>query len=126
MGQAYSDDFRKCVIDNYRQGKRTAEILAIFGIGSSTLKRWLREYRATGNLRPHQRHTDRARKFSDTDVLAYVKEHPSATLAEMAHHLSVTHQSVWSRLNRLGITRKKKHFSITNAMNSNANNLLLR
>jgi len=47
MGKAYSDDFRKCVIENYHRGKTTSEIVSIFGIGSTTLSRWINEYRTS-------------------------------------------------------------------------------
>jgi len=110
MGKAYSDDFRTCVIANYHQGKTTSEILSIFGIGSSTLKRWITKYRTMGHVLPQQRNTYRTRKFSDAVLIKYVKEHPSATLEEIAQHVSAKPQSVWSRLNLLGITRKKNIF----------------
>jgi len=119
MGKAYSDDFRTCVIANYHQGKTTSEILSIFGIGSSTLKRWITKYRTMGHVLPQQRNTYRTRKFSDAVLIKYVKEHPSATLEEIAQHVSAKPQSVWSRLNLLGITRKKKHIYTKNATNNN-------
>ena len=110
MGKAYSDDFRTCVFENYDQGKTTSDILSIFHIGSSTLKRWVSEYRTTGSCFPKKRNTYRAKKFSDLAWMNDVKEHPLATLEDIAQHLSVKPQSVWSRLNLLGITRKKNIF----------------
>jgi transposase len=40
----------------------------------------------------------------------YVEEHPSATLEEIAWNFKVRPVSVWYRLKKLGITRKKKSF----------------
>jgi len=60
-----------------------------------------------GNLKPKQRTKDRARKFSNDDLINDIHRNSSATLAEMARHFSVKPSSVQARLKALGITYKK-------------------
>ncbi|MSP28851.1 MAG: winged helix-turn-helix domain-containing protein, partial [Methylococcales bacterium] len=48
--------------------------------------------------------------MSDEDLLSYIKQDPSATLEEIATHLSVKIPSVHARLKQCGVTRKKKTF----------------
>ncbi|CAK8718264.1 hypothetical protein LDFHOB_07655 [Candidatus Electronema aureum] len=50
----------------------------------------------------------RAKKFSDEALLEHVLKNPSATLEERAIFFSVKHQSVYTKMKALGITRKKK------------------
>lgn len=108
--KAYSEDLRKRVIESYEEGEEKGTIIKIFKIGISTLNRWIREYRARGNYKPKQRTEYRKRKFSDEELMKYVEENPSATLEEMAKHFKVKIASVWQRLKKLKITRKKKLF----------------
>jgi len=105
--KAYSEDLRKRVIESYEEGEEKGTIIKIFKIGISTLNRWIREYRARGNYKPKQRTEYRKRKFSDEELMKYVEENPSATLEEMAKHFKVKIASVWQRLKKLKITRKK-------------------
>lgn len=47
------------------------------------------------------------RKFSDEALLSYIEHYPSATLEDIANHLSVKIPSVHARLKQCNITRKK-------------------
>ncbi|MSP28374.1 MAG: helix-turn-helix domain-containing protein, partial [Methylococcales bacterium] len=58
-------------------------MIQIFTIGQDTLNRWIRQYEETGSLAPKVR-TEYKRKFSDEDLLSYIKQYPSATLEEIA------------------------------------------
>ena len=107
MRKAYSEDLRKCVIESYEAGMPKRLILAIFKIGKDTLNRWIRQYKATGSLAPKVRTQHKPRKFSDDQLVEYIAQHPSATLEDIATHLSVKIPSVHARLKQCGITRKK-------------------
>jgi transposase len=122
MKKAYSEDLRKCVINCYEAGFPKTLIIQIFAIGKDTLNRWIRQYKETGSLAPKVR-TEYKRKFSDEDLLSYIKQHPSATLEEIATHLSVKIPSVHARLEQCGVTRKKKRFFMKKEMNKHALNL---
>jgi transposase len=121
MKKAYSEDLRKCVINCYEAGFPKTLIIQIFAIGKDTLNRWIRQYKETGSLAPKVR-TEYKRKFSDEDLLSYIKQHPSATLEEIATHLSVKIPSVHARLEQCGVTRKKRFF-MKKEMNKLALNL---
>lgn len=107
MRKAYSEDLRKCVIDCYEAGIPKRFILLIFKIGKDTLNRWIREYKTTGSLAPKVRTRHKPRKFSDEQLVEYIAQYPSATLEDIAKHLSVKISSVHARLKQCGITRKK-------------------
>ena len=111
MRKAYSEDLRNCVIDCYEAGIPKRLILLIFKIGKDTLNRWIRQYKTTGSVAPKVRTQHKPRKFSDEQLLAYIAQHPSATLEDIATHLSVKIPSVHARLKQCAITRKK-NFSV--------------
>jgi transposase len=110
MRKPYSEDFRLCVIENYKNGKTKKELLSIFNIGTRTLANWIEQYEKTGSVSSKTRTCYRKRKFSDVDLACYIEKNPDATLEVIAEYFSVKHQSVWQRLKLLGITLKKKTF----------------
>lgn len=107
MSKAYSEDFRECVIMNHKKGMLKDKIVTTFNIGIDTLNRWIRQYRETGSLAPKIRTVYRKRKFSDDDLLNFIKRNPSATLEEIGGEFSVKPSSVHARLKAIGVTRKK-------------------
>jgi transposase len=116
MAKAYSNDLRERVIKSYESGVSKKEIISIFMIGTDTLNRWIRKYKETGSIEPCKRTKYRARKFSDEALREHVLRNPSATLEERALFFYVKHQSVFSRMKSLGITRKKRRFSTKKEM----------
>ncbi len=51
MAAPYSLDLREKVVEKYNNGNLTQEEVGnIFQIGISTIKRWLKKYRETGDL----------------------------------------------------------------------------
>lgn len=110
MKKHHSKDFKECVVKNYERGMSRQEVLQIFEISTDTLTRWVRQYRKTGDLSSKKR-LCKARKIDDELLLKYVKEHPDATLKEIAAEFSVRFQTIWERLKRLKVTRKKKYTS---------------
>lgn len=123
MAQAYSQDLRERVIKSYESGMAKKEILNIFMIGSDTLNRWIRRYKETGRVDAYQRRKYRAKKFSDAELLEHVDKNPSATLEERGNFFSVTAQSIHTRMKALGITRKKRVFSMKNGTKNKGMNL---
>ena len=124
MNKAYSLDLRERVIQSHLEGLPKKVIIVLFKIGMDTLNRWIRQYNNTGNCNPKPRTKYRQRKFSDTDLLNYVELNPSATLEEMAQHFLVKPPSIYVRLKKLGVTRKKKHFFMKKEMRRQDKNLL--
>ena len=120
--KCYSIDFRKCVIEKYKNGLPRQEIIELFGIGLRTLNRWIRMYQDTKDLQPKQKTKHRTRKFSDEDLLDYIEKNPSATLEEIAEFFSVKAQSIWQRLKLLNVTLKKKRLFILKEMKKKGKN----
>lgn len=60
--------------------------------------------------------------MEDEDLKEYVEEHPSATLEQMGQHFKVRAVSIWHRLKKLGITRKKKPFCMKKETNKKEKN----
>ena len=112
MAEAYSNDLRERVIRSYESGMSKEEIINIFIIGSDTLNRRIRKYKETGSFEPYRRTKFRAKKFTDESLREHVLKNPSATPEERAFFFSVKHQSVYARMKQLGITRKKRLFSV--------------
>lgn len=112
MAEAYSNDLRERVIRSYESGMSKEEIINIFIIGSDTLNRRIRKYKETGSVDPYKRTKYRAKKFGDEAPPEHVLKNPSATPEERAIFFSVKHQSVHTRMKALGITRKKRPFSM--------------
>jgi putative transposase len=110
MAKAYSEDFRKCVIENYNNGRTYGEILSVFKIGKNTLTRWIRDYRETGTYSVKKREHYKKRKLNDEELLAYIEKKPDATLKEIAKEYSVSFQTISYRFKILGISRKKNIF----------------
>ena len=116
MAKAYSNDLRERVIKSYESGVSKKEIISIFMIGMDPLNRWIRKYKETGSVEPCKRTKYRERKFSDEALREHVLKNPSATLEERALFFSVKHQSIYARMKALGITRKKRLFSMKKEM----------
>lgn len=91
--------------------KETAEL---FGISWATLKRWKKQLANEGTLeiKPRKRNP---RKINPEERMAYLTEHPDAYLAEMATEFNCTMEGVRKVLLKMGITRKKRRWSIENA-----------
>jgi transposase len=43
-GQGYTEDFKQSIINLYRNGKSSGEIMSEYGISSSSFYKWLKKY----------------------------------------------------------------------------------
>jgi putative transposase len=108
MSNYYSIDLRERVIGFIDEGGSKAEACRIFKIGHNTIYLWIRQRKDRGTIKPKPRGKYKVRLLDDVELSKYVKEHPDATLIEMAKDFSVSHVAIWKALRRLKITRKKK------------------
>lgn len=116
---AHPIEFRQAVVNRYQQGDLSAEAVAIlFGIGSSTVYRWVHRLRDTGSVQPLP--TGNPKPLFGDDVLqAVVDARPDATLAEIVAGcaertgITVCERTIARRLAALGYTRKKSPFALT-------------
>jgi putative transposase len=111
----YSVDLRERLLGAIDAGLSQAEASRLFGVATSTIKRWKQQRATTGDLTPKPRpgRTPRIGSGQADAVREQVAHHPDATLADhcarWAHdqgvRLSVPTMS--RTLRRLGITVKK-------------------
>ena len=113
----YSLDLRQKIIDTYLEGKLPLyQIAQQFRVADSFVRKLIKQYRETGDIRPKQRIKQTPTKLSESQLItlqALVAKHNDATLAELCKlleeavgvRISVT--TMFRMLRRLKITIKK-------------------
>jgi transposase len=121
---AYSEDLRKKIVEAVEErGMPKIEAARTFGVGISSLKRYVATYREGRSLAPKKRPGSKpkldegARKLLEVDL----EERPAATLPQRREFLrqacgvEVSDSTVCRVLKRLGWTRKKDRWERQNA-----------
>jgi len=115
---AISVDFRKRVVDAYKNGEGGYEALASrFKIGICSVRRWVGLYRETGSLekRPHKGRTAKIKPEQLPQLEALVHEKPDRTVEEIRSiwvvrtGVEMHRSSVVRALKRLKMRLKKRH-----------------
>ena len=112
----YSQDLRERVVAALKRGKKSqADVAETFGVSLSTVEKWWRQWRETGQTaaRPRQHGPRRTLAECDDVIRSAVQKQPDVTLDELCARVAET-QQVWvSRsmicrtLQVLGLPRKK-------------------
>jgi putative transposase len=121
MARAYSEDLREKVISHIISGCSKREAARIFKVGEATLYRWQKLYEA-GSLKPKKR-TEYPHKVDENKLRSYMKQNPDHTLEQISQALNLGVKTVFTWLNRLNITRKKRQHSIKSVTKRNEANL---
>jgi transposase len=112
---AYSEDLRKKFVEATERGTPNTEVARAFGVGVSSVKRYVATAREGRSLAPKRRPgskpklDERARKLLEADL----EERPAAILPERREFLErvagvrVSDSTVSRMLRRLGWSRKK-------------------
>ena len=112
---AYSEDLRKKIVEAVEGGMHMAEAARTFGVGISSVKRYVATYREVRSLAPKKRPGSKpkldedARRLLESDL----EERPAATLPQRREYLRTVcgvelSDSTLSRmLGRMGWSRKK-------------------
>jgi transposase len=120
---AYSEDLRKKIVEAKEREMPTTEVARAFGVGLSSVKRYVKTAREGGSLRPKSspgrrpKADESARTLLESDL----EERPAATLAQRCQYLwsvaglRVSESTVSRLLRRLGWTRKKDRWVRANA-----------
>jgi len=104
---AYDEKYRIRAVEYRKEGHTLKETAEIFKIGTTTLKKWVRMYDETGEIKDSPpKHT--FKKIDPVKLEEYVKEHPDAFLSEMATHFNSSNMAISKALRKLNITRKKR------------------
>jgi len=123
---AYSEDLRKKIVEATERGTPTTEVARAFGVGVSSVKRYVATAREGRSLAPKRRPgskpklDERARKLLEADL----EERPAAILPERREFLErvagvrVSDSTVSRMLRRLGWSRKKDRWERLSATSS--------
>jgi transposase len=115
----YSIDLREKLLQAYDQGLGSQRALAVlFGVSRAFVEQWLQRRRTTGEIAPRP-HAGGRRPYCDATIFGlvrqWVREHPDATLEELALRLRqqcglrVSLATLSRLLTRAGLPRPKSH-----------------
>src|SRR5258708_2878224 len=113
--KAYSQDLRERVLRAVDLGRPRAEIVRFFGVSSATIKRYLKQRREEGHVRPRAipGRPPKKRAQVEAGVLPQLQAYGDAMLEqhcamwEQAHGERVSRWTMSRAIKRLGWTRKK-------------------
>ncbi|HEX2742258.1 MAG TPA: transposase [Rubrobacter sp.] len=123
---AYSEDLRKKIVEAVERGMPKTEAAKTFGVGISSVKRYVATARAGKSLAPKKRPGSKpklgqgARRLLEADL----EERPAATLPQRREFLGrvagveVSESTVSRMLKRLGWSRKKDRWERQSATSS--------
>lgn len=113
---AYSLDMRQRALELLKEGKTKKEVSKMLGVGRTSLLRWEKR-ELKGELAATYPKTRGGFRVNDEKLKAYVKENPDAYQSEIAEAIGAKENTVCKALQRLKISRKKRHRSIENGTN---------
>ncbi len=113
--KAYSQDVRKRVLRAVDLGRPRAEIVQLFGISLATLKRYIKQQREEGHVRPRAipGRPPKKRAQLEAGLTPQLQEHNDARLEqhcamwEQTYGERVSRWTMSRAIKRLGWTRKK-------------------
>jgi transposase len=112
---AYSEDLRKKIVEAVERGMPKIQAAKTFGVGISSVKRYVATYREGRSLAPKKRPGSKPKLDESARTLleADLKERPAATLSQRREFLrrvcgvSVSDSTLSRMLRGMGWTRKK-------------------
>lgn len=113
---AYSPDLRKRILDFIKAGGKKSEASRLFTVARSTIDRWLA---AENPLEIKKTGPKKMRVIDEEALRKHVADFPDLTQKERAAHFKVSEFRIGYGLRKLGITRKKRHSDISNAVMKN-------
>lgn len=122
MPKPLDPELRRRVVDTVLDGATLDEAAAIHGVGRASANRWTSRFKKTGTVDPKPTGGPRNVKLTEDSIkylLAYVKEHPDATLAQLVDELDnafgvkIGKSAVSEALKKQGLSRKKKSLVAT-------------
>jgi transposase len=115
----YSEDLRQKIDEAVERGMPKIQAAETFGVGISSVKRYVATYRKGGSLAPKKRPGSKPKLDESARKLleANLEEHPEATLPQRREFLrrvcgvSVSDSTVSRTLGRMGWSRKKDRWA---------------
>jgi transposase len=105
---SYSLDLRQKVVSYVNSGYSRVSAAKIFGLGESTVRRWISRHKETGDVHPLPHGGGFPSKINAADFKQYVTENPDKTLQEMGEFFGISHEGVAYNLRKHGYVHKKK------------------
>lgn len=105
---SYGKEYRKRTIEYRLSGHTLKERHEVFKVARSTIQKWERQYKETGNL--EKKKLNRSfRKIDPKKLKSYVAEHPDSYQSEMAEAFGCSESGIRYALWRYKVTRKKDY-----------------
>jgi transposase len=122
-----SQDLRERVVRAVESGMPRAEIVKTFAVSQATIKRYLKQHRETGHVKPKAIPGRPARKGAalQAGLLPQLQAHRDARLEdhcqqwEAEHGVQVSTATMSRAIKRIGWTRKKSRWQPVNAVRRN-------
>lgn len=115
MGKPYSRDLRRAIVQAIEDGCTREEVAEAYDVSLSSVGRFLRRWRATGNVSPEKfgGYKGYALEGHEQRIKQWIAERPDITLTELGVRLakqkiSVGKSSIARFLDHLDLTFKKK------------------
>src|SRR6267154_2438599 len=117
-GQSYSEDLRARVLVAVDGGMAARPAASVFRVSVSYIYKALIRRRRTGEVSASSRRGHRPRKLTpaqEAAVAAHIAAHPDITLAALQtwlpgeHAVRLSNGAMWSAVDRLGLSYKKRH-----------------
>jgi len=115
MGRPFSEDLRKRIVKKREEGYSEADVSQMFGVSTSSVYRFFRRQRESGELRPKKMGQPEGSKLDPYKdlITGWVEEDRGATLEELTSRLAeevdlhMHHTTVMRALTRWGYSYKK-------------------
>ncbi len=115
MGRPYPRELRERVLEAYFSGKTQEEVAELFGVGRTTIVKWLMLRRETGDIEPRGHAGGMPRKVQPEILADVLAELPDGTRAELTARYNervappdrVHESSLYRALRREGYVSKK-------------------
>lgn len=117
---AHSAGLRKRILDFIEDGGTKAEASRRFTVARSTIDRWLA---ADDPFAIKKTGPKKMRVIDEEALKKHVADFPDLTQKERAAHFGVSEFCIGYGLRKLGITRKKRHSDINNAVMKNGQSI---
>jgi transposase len=122
--KAYSVDLRAKVLRAVDQGHPREEIVKLLGVSRTTIKRYLKQRRETGEVAPKAIPGRPPKKLGplQAELAAQLQAHDDLGLEEQcrlweqSHGVRVSTSTMSRAIKRIGWTRKKRHWVPVNVM----------
>lgn len=114
---SYPKKYRERTIEYRQAGHSLEETHQIFKVSKSTIQKWEKQLKETGDLGKKKLHRS-FRKIDPEKLKAYVAEHPDAYQRETAEVFGCSESGIQDALRRHKITRKKRRPAIRSRIRS--------